>query len=71
MVTGRTVSYTHLDVYKRQVNKQYVDYSCLRFTQLAPNKKNGAVVDARDHRVQSLREPIRAREAATKVYVHA
>ena len=51
------------------VNKQYVDYSCLRFTQLVPNKKNGAVVDARDHRIQSLREPIRARDAATKIYV--
>ena len=52
------------------VNKQYVDYTCLRFTTV-PNKKNGTVIDARDHRIQSLRDPIRARDAATKVYVDA
>ena len=51
------------------VNKQYVDYTCLRFTTVTPNKKNGAIVDARDHRIQSLRDPIRARDAGTKVYV--
>ena len=34
-------------------------------------KKNGDVVDARDYRIQSLNEPIRARDAATKGYVDA
>ena len=56
-------------------NKQYVDYTCLRFTTPPTDKKKekneaaAVVIDARDHRIQSLGEPICARDAATKGYV--
>ena len=63
-VKGRNLSNMDAPVYLEDaVNKQYVDYTYLRFTTMGTN--DGGVVDARDRRIQSLGEPIRARDADT------
>ena len=66
-VKGRKLSNVNAPVDHKD-NKQYVDYTCLRFITLT-DTNDGCVVNARDHRIQSLGEPIRARDAANKGYV--